>query len=185
MNGADIAILAVLALSVLVSLFRGFIKEVFSILVWVAAAFAAFQAAPLLAEALEPHVALPSARTLIAFVAVFVLVLVVGGLISYLVGKVVEKTGLSATDRLFGGLFGLARGVVIVLIAVMLARITPFPYDPWWQESRLIPRFETMAAWAAGFLPESVQELLDSGQQQMQSPRETEAVDVDSRAEPI
>ena len=111
--------------------------------------------------------------------------LVVGGLASYLVGKVVEKTGLSATDRLFGALFGLARGVVIVLVAVMLARITPFPYDPWWQESRLIPRFETMAAWAAGFLPDSVQELLDSGQQQMQSPPEDAVVDVDSRAEPI
>ena len=185
MNGADLAILIVLALSIVVSLFRGFIKEVFSILVWVAAAFAAFQASPPLAEALTPHVAVPSARTIIAFVAVFVLVLVVGGLISYLIGQVVEKTGLSATDRLFGGLFGLARGVVIVLLAVMLARITPFPNDPWWQTSRLIPRFEVMADWTAGFLPESVQDLLDSGQQQMLSTPDDEVVDVDSRAEPI
>ncbi|NKI35919.1 CvpA family protein [Wenzhouxiangella sp. XN79A] len=184
MNGADLAILGILALSVLVSLFRGFIKEVFSILVWVAAAFAAFQAAPALAEGLAPHIDLPSARTIIAFVAVFVLVLVIGGLISYLIGQVVEKTGLSPTDRMFGGLFGLARGVVIVLLAVMLARITPFPNDPWWQDSRLIPRFERMADWTSGFLPESVQNLLDAGQQQMQSTDEF-TVDTESRAEPI
>lgn len=186
MSGADLAILGVLALSVLVSLFRGFIKEVFSILVWVAAAFAAFQASPALAEGLESLVALPSARTIIAFVAVFVLVLVIGGLISYLIGQVVEKTGLSATDRMFGGLFGLARGVVIVLLAVMLARITPFPNDPWWQESRLIPRFETMADWTVGFLPDPIRQLLDSGQQQMQSePEAIEAADIESTAEPI
>lgn len=186
MNAADLAILGVLALSVLVSLFRGFIKEVFSILVWVAAAFAAFQASPALAEGLAPHIELPSARTIIAFVAVFVLVLVIGGLISYLVGQVVEKTGLSPTDRLFGGLFGLIRGMVIVLLAVMLARITPFPNDPWWRESGLIPRFEQMADWTAEFLPASVRELLDAGQQQMQSPsNEPVAVDSESRAEPI
>ena len=186
MNGADIAILAVLALSVLVSLFRGFIKEVFSILVWVAAAFAAFQASPALAGALEPMIEVPSARTIIAFVAVFVLVLVIGGLISYLIGQVVEKTGLSPTDRMFGALFGLARGIVIVLLAVLLARITPFPNDPWWQESGLIPRFEQMADWTVEYLPVSVRDLLDSGQQQMQSPaEEVPAVDIDSRAEPI
>lgn len=185
MNGADLVILIVLALSVAVSLFRGFVKEVFSILVWVAAAFAAFQASPMLAEALMPHVDVPSARTIIAFVAVFVLVLIVGGLVNYLVGQVVEKTGLSATDRLFGGLFGLARGLVIVLIAVMLARITPFPNDPWWQQSRLIPRFDTMADWTVGFLPASVQDLLETGQQEMQFAPDDEAMDIDSTAEPI
>lgn len=184
MSGADLAILGVLALSVLVSLFRGFIKEVFSILVWVAASFAAFQASPALAEGLAPHIDLPSARTIIAFVAVFVLVLVIGGLIGYLIGQVVEKTGLSPTDRMMGGLFGLARGMVIVLLAVILARITPFPNDPWWQESRLIPRFEQMADWTVGFLPESVQDLLDDGQQQMQVTEEL-SVDDGSRAEPI
>ena len=161
MSAVDLAILGVLALSVIVSLFRGLIKEVFSILVWVAAFFAASQFSGPLAEALEPHIDLPSARMILAFVAVFLLVLSVGGLLTYLVGKLVEHTGLSATDRLFGSLFGLLRGLIIVMVAVVLARFTPFPEDPWWQESRLLPQFEQMADWATGFLPPAMQEFLD------------------------
>lgn len=161
MNGADLVILGILLVSLVVSLVRGFIKEVFSILVWAAAIFAAFQVAGPFAEALEPVIDLPSARVIIAFAAVFVLVLVIGGLISFLVGKMVEKTGLSPTDRLFGALFGLARGLVIVVVAVMLMRVTPFAQDPWWHESRLMPTFESMAEQARDWLPESVRGLLD------------------------
>lgn len=161
MNGADLAILGILLVSIVVSLIRGFIKEVFSILVWVAAIIAAFQVAGPFAEALEPIVDLPSARIILAFAAVFVLVLVIGGLISFLIGKMVEKTGLSPTDRLFGAVFGLARGLAIVVLAVLLMRVTPFAEDPWWHQSRLLPTFEAMAEHASAWLPESVRGLLD------------------------
>jgi membrane protein required for colicin V production len=161
MSPADLAILAILAVSVLVSIFRGFIKEVFSILVWVAAIFAAFQVAAPFAEALAPFIELPSARIIVAFAAVFLLVLVLGGLVGYLIGKMVEKTGLSPTDRLFGGVFGLARGLVIVVLAVMLLRITPFVQDPWWSESRLLPTFEQLADRAQTLLPESVTRMMN------------------------
>jgi membrane protein required for colicin V production len=161
MNGADIAIVAVLALSIAVSLFRGFIKEVFSILVWVAAAFAAFQVATPLSESLAPFIEMPSARVIVAFAAAFIVVLTVGGLIGFLIGKMIEKTGLSPTDRLLGMIFGLARGLVIVVVAVMLLRVTPFARDPWWAESRLLPTFETMALRAQDWLPEGVRRLLD------------------------
>ncbi|MGK7295330.1 MAG: CvpA family protein [Candidatus Wenzhouxiangella sp. M2_3B_020] len=161
MNAADLVIVAILAVSVLVSLFRGFIKEAFSIVVWVAAIFAAFQVAEPFAEALEPVIDLPSARMIVAFAAVFLLVLVIGGLIGFLVSKMVEKTGLSPTDRLFGALFGLARGLVIVVLGVMLLRVTPFAEDPWWRESRLVPTFETMADRAQTWLPESVRGMFE------------------------
>ena len=168
MNGADLVILGILLVSIVVSLIRGFIKEVFSILVWAAAIFAAFRVAGPLAGALEPIIDLPSARIIVAFAAVFILVLVIGGLIGFLVGKMVEKTGLSPTDRLFGGLFGLARGLVIVVLGVLLLRVTPFAQDPWWHESRLLPTFDAMAEQARAWLPESVRGLLDS---EDQSPR--------------
>ena len=90
--------------------------------------------------------------------------LTIGGLISFLVGKMIDKTGLSSTDRLFGAVFGLARGVVIVVLAVMLARLTPFTEDPWWDESRLLPPFERLAEDARGLLPESMRPLLDLNQ---------------------
>lgn len=161
MNEADWIIVAVLAVSVIVSLFRGLIKEVFSVLVWAAAVVAALQVSGPLAESLEPVIELPSARIILAFVAVFLFVLVVGGLVTYLIGQMVERTGLSATDRLLGMVFGLARGLVIVVVAVMLARFTPFPADPWWQESRLLPEFERLAEWSMRYMPESVQDILE------------------------
>lgn len=161
MNGADLVILGILLVSIVVSLVRGFIKEVFSILVWVAAIFAAFQVVGPFSEALAPVIDLPSARVIVAFAAVFLLVLVIGGLVSFLIGKMVEKTGLSPTDRLFGAVFGFARGLVIVVLAVMLVRITPFVEDPWWHESKLLPTFETLADRAQSWLPASVRGLLD------------------------
>ncbi len=167
MNGADLVIVTVLLVSLLVSLVRGFIKEVFSILVWVAAIFAGFQVSDPLAQALEPMIDLPSARFIIAFAAVFLLVLVIGGLVSFLIGKVVEKTGLSPTDRLFGALFGLARGVLIVVLAAMLLRITPFVEDPWWEDSRLLPAFLTMADQAQSWLPENVRDWLQQPKPEM------------------
>ncbi len=178
MSGVDLAILGILAVSVIVSLFRGFIKEVFSLLVWVAAFFAASQFSGAIAEALEAHIAVPSARVIIAFVGVFLLVLLVGGLLNYLVGKLVEHTGLSATDRLFGSLFGLLRGLVIIMVAVVISRFTPFPQDPWWQESRLIPQFEQMTDWAVDRLPPVMQDVLDQDEDNDQ-PRST------SEAEPV
>jgi membrane protein required for colicin V production len=157
MNGADLAILGILAVSILVSLFRGFIREAFSLFVWVAAVYAALYASGALSERMAPWIEMPSARLIIAFVGVFVLVLVLGGLLNYLLGKLVSSTGLSGTDRLFGALFGALRGLAIVIVAVIIARFTPFPGDPWWQESRLLPEFERLAAWSVAQFPESVQ----------------------------
>lgn len=158
MNAADLAILGICAVSMLVSLFRGFVREVFSLLVWIAAVYAALLATHPLAARMEPWVELPSVRTIIAFVGVFLLVLTVGGLLNYLLGKLVAGTGLSGTDRLVGALFGALRGVAIVLVAVIIARFTPFPEDPWWEESRLLPEFERLAVVAVSYFPETVRE---------------------------
>ncbi len=157
MATADLAILAVLLVSTLVSLFRGFLREVFSLLVWIAAIYAALHASGMLALRMEPWIEQPSARLVIAFVGVFVLVLIVGGLINYLLGKLISSTGLSGTDRMFGALFGAVRGLAIVSVAVIIARLTPFPEDPWWQESRLLPEFERLAIWAVAQFPDSIQ----------------------------
>jgi len=160
MNWADYVIIGICLVSVVVSLFRGFIREVFSLLVWVAAVYAALQAAGPLAVQLEGVIEMPSVRVIIAFVGIFLVVLVVGGLITYLLGKLVDSTGLSSTDRLFGALFGALRGLAIVLAAVIVAGFTPFVADPWWQQSMLLPEMERMATWLVGFFPESIQAYL-------------------------
>lgn len=158
MSIADLVILGICLVSMLVSLFRGFIREAFSLVVWFLAIYAGLLAADPLSERMQPWIEMPSVRVIIAFVGVFILVLVVGGLINYLLGKLVSGTGLSGTDRLVGALFGALRGAAIVLVAVLVARFTPFPEDPWWQESRLLPEFERLAVLALGHFPESVRE---------------------------
>ena len=119
---------------------------------------------------MEPWIDLPSARVIIAFAGVFIVVLVVGGLINYLLGKLVESTGLSGTDRMVGALFGAVRGIAIVLVAVVLAGFTPFPKDPWWQASRLLPGFERLAAWAVDRAPDNLSGYLPGEKEETPTP---------------
>lgn len=158
MNWFDLTILAILALSVVVSLFRGLIREVLSLLIWVGAFWLAWTFVDQGAGWLESFIELPSARHLIAFVALFLAALIIGGLINYLVGKMITKTGLGATDRFFGMFFGLGRGVLAVTALVLFLQATPLSQDPWWTESRLTPQFARLASWVKQQMPEDLAE---------------------------
>jgi len=161
MTWPDYALLATIAVSMLVGALRGFMKEVFSLAVWAAAFLVAYQFAGNVASLMEDQVSLPSARTAIGFTGLFVAVLLVGGLLNYLLGKLVESTGLSGTDRLLGGVFGAARGLVLVIAVLLVAGFTPIPADPWWKESRMIRSMMPLVTWAAEFLPQSAREHID------------------------
>jgi membrane protein required for colicin V production len=156
MTWPDYAILAVIVLSTGVGALRGFIKEVFALLVWAAAFLVAYHFAGDVAALMENSVTLPSARTAMGFTGLFVAVLLVGGLLNYLLGRLVESTGLSGTDRLLGAVFGAARGLALVLTILLVAGLTPIPADPWWQQSRTIARLMPLVDWAAAYLPESI-----------------------------
>jgi membrane protein required for colicin V production len=142
MSWADAGILGLIAFSVVVGLVRGFIREALSLVIWVAAIAAAYLAFRPVSELLTDLIALPSARFATAFIVVMIAVLVLGAVVSYIFGQLVEKTGFTGTDRLLGLIFGLARGAVVVGLLVMLAGLTPLPADPWWKESSLIPHFQ-------------------------------------------
>lgn len=161
MGTVDLVLLGLVALSIVVGLWRGFVKEVFALAVWVAALFAAFHFSGALAGRFEPWVEVPSARQGLAFAAVFLVVLVAGGLLTWLIGKLVETTGLSGTDRLLGAVFGAARGLLLLIALILAAGFTPVPADPWWSESRVIQSLMPLAEWSAGFLPEVAQEYLE------------------------
>jgi membrane protein required for colicin V production len=161
MSWPDYAILGTILISVLVGALRGFIKEVFSLVVWSAAFLVAYQYAGDVAAMMEEQVSLPSARTAIGFSGLFVVVLLVGGLLNYLLGRLVESTGLSGTDRLLGGVFGAGRGLVLVLAVLLVAGFTPIPADPWWKDSMMIQRLMPLVDWGSGFLPEGVSEHID------------------------
>lgn len=159
---ADVVIIAVVVVSMLVSVVRGFVRESLSLVIWVVAAWVGLRLAAPLAESLEPWIATPSARLALGFIGVFVGVVLVGSLVSILIGKLISTSGLSGTDRMLGMLFGALRGVVMVVIAVLVLSLTPVPDDPWWQASNLLPYAEHLAEYAVDQLPEGIQARLDT-----------------------
>ena len=149
MNWADWAIIGILALSCGIGLIRGFVKEAFSLAVWVAAVVIAKTFSPELAVLLSDVVKTPSLRELAAFAALFVLTLIVGAMANYLMGALVRMTGLSGTDRLLGVLFGVVRGFIIVMLIILfLPAVLPVDQDPWWQQSLLIGHLLQFESWA-------------------------------------
>ncbi|MEN8174994.1 MAG: CvpA family protein [Pseudomonadota bacterium] len=158
MNWFDYVILAIVVLSVVVSVFRGFVREALAVLVWIVALWVGWTFFRDLAVHFEAWIKEPSLRFALALAVLIIGVLLVGGLITYLIGEVVDKTGLSGTDRVLGAVFGLARGVLVVAILVLFAGLTPITGDTWWQESRLVGYFEEVAFWMRGLLPEDVAE---------------------------
>jgi len=160
MNWTDYIIIGVLGLSVLIGLWRGLISEVLALLVWVAAFWVAWTFGPAVAGYFEHSITLPSARIIVGYGLCFVAVLVAGALLRFVIGKLVEGTGLSGTDRLLGMLFGFARGILLVTLMVFLLGFTAFTRDPWWQESKLLPQFRNVAAWLGERVPDSVRRYL-------------------------
>ncbi|BBL71025.1 CvpA family protein [Methylogaea oryzae] len=152
----DYAIIGLISLSAIVGLIRGFVREGFSLALWILAGWIGLTFSREFSVYLEASISMPSARIAAAFGILFVMTLVVGGLVGFLVSKLVSATGFSGTDRLAGLVFGVARGAVIVSVLVLLAGVTPLPEDPWWKESQLIPPFQKLALWLRGQLPAGV-----------------------------
>lgn len=148
MNWADWTIIAILGVSCLISLWRGFIKEALSLASWLLAAFIAIVFHQRLALVYGQWIDTPSVALLLAFITLFIGTLVVGALLSHLLGSLVAASGLGGVDRLLGVAFGITRGLLLVLALVILLPLAlPVKQDRWWAESRLIPHFEVMEVW--------------------------------------
>ncbi len=147
MNWADWVILGIVGISALFSLRRGFVKEALSLVTWVSAFVVARLFSGALAVVLEKYIETPSLRIAGAFAALFVLTLIVGAIVANLFEMLVSATGLSATDRILGMGFGVARGALVVVVLVALAAQTPAVKDAWWEQSQLIPHFVLMESW--------------------------------------
>lgn len=149
----DFVIIGIIALSAIISVVRGFVKEVLSLVAWVLAFWVALTFSPHLSVFLSAYIATPSVSLFTAFAVLFVVTLILAALVNHLIAALVEKTGLSGTDRMLGVIFGLLRGVAIVTLLILLAAATPMPNDLWWQNAMLIEHFEQLAIWAKQFLP--------------------------------
>ncbi len=142
MNWLDYAILAIIAVSALISLVRGFVREVLSLIVWVLAFWVGIRFSQPLSEHLVDYIASPTLRLGTAFAALFIVTLILGAIINYMAGQLVSRTGLTGTDRFIGVLFGIGRGVIVVAVLMLAAGLTALPREPWWQESLLAEQIQ-------------------------------------------
>lgn len=141
MNWADWAIVAIFGLSVATSALRGLIREALSLVIWLAAVVVAMAGHQQVAELLTNVITTPSLRLATAWLGLFFLVLIVGAMLNYVFGRLVDATGLSGTDRLLGMVFGALRGFgVVMAVLILLPKVLPVNEDPWWRESLLIPK---------------------------------------------
>lgn len=153
-NLADVAILVVLVISALISLFRGFFREALSLLGWIAAFLVAKGYAPVFSQMLAEHIEAPLVQYIAAFGILFLATLITCGIFSFVLTRVIRIAGLGVADRILGSVFGMARGIIVITVGVMFLGHTPFRGSPIWQESQFIPHFELMAAWSLKQLPE-------------------------------
>ena len=135
MGVLDWVVVAVLAASVLLGLWRGLVYEVLSVLNWLAAFVLAQWLAPRAAALLPLGRAGESLQYAGGFVVVFILALFAGGLLAWATKKLVEAVGLRPVDRALGGVFGLVRGLVAVLVLAVVVHLTGLRNGAWWTES--------------------------------------------------
>lgn len=157
----DYIIIAIIIISMIISLFRGFVRESIALAGWILAIWVGMFFMHPFAIFINPYLNLPpSILSLLSFAVLFIITLILSALVGNLASSLVDKSGLSGTDRSIGMLFGIARGILIVGVLILLAGFTLVPQDPWWKESTLIPHFQQLAVWMQGFLPPHIAQKL-------------------------
>ena len=152
----DYIVLFILICSVVISTMRGLIKEILSLVSWIVAFVVANAYSGLLASWLPALFPGQIVRLIVAFLALFIGVRLLMALLMMAVDALIKASGLSLADRGLGGLFGFARGCVIVLAAVLVCGMTSIPEQPFWKNALLSPLAETAARTVIPLLPASV-----------------------------
>ena len=152
----DYAIILIIVLSVMLSIIRGAVREVLSLAAWVLAFWAAQIYTVEFAVLLPDTLSNPSLRLMTGFALVFLTVLVVMSLVAILCSKLVKASGLSVADRSLGAVFGLARGLLMVLILVLLGGLTSLPKQPMWKDALFSSQLEKVATYVKTWLPEGL-----------------------------
>jgi membrane protein required for colicin V production len=153
MTAFDYAVLALVVASALLGLWRGVVSEMLALVAWVVAFLVARAQAPQVSDWLAGQVVEPGMRLAAAYVLVFVGVLLVFALARMLISLMLKAVGLGFLDRLLGGAFGVLRGMLVVVFAVLVAGMTPLPRSDWWRGAVLAPPLETVVIAAKPWLP--------------------------------
>ncbi len=170
----DWVLIALITVSTLISLKRGFVREALSLVTWVGAFILARTFHPQMQMLLESTVETPLVRLIAAFAILFFGTLIVGAIINNMIGHLIRATGLSATDRVLGMGFGLLRGVVVVIVAIAFTRYTPLAEDTWWRESIMINRLAVVEDWSRRTLGDEFARFLGPAEDRQVLPESTQ-----------
>ena len=155
MNWVDYTIIGVIIVSALISIIRGFVKEALSLISWVLAFFIASRFYMYITSYLT-YFDSDVIRIAVAIAILFISTLIVCAIISYIIGQLVQKTGLSGTDRVLGICFGVLRGILVVaLVLFFIDTFTPLSQSQEWKQSQLIPHFHFIIRWFFDFIQQS------------------------------
>ncbi len=149
----DYVFVGIVVISLLIGIWRGLVREALSLAAWIAAIGLSFRYGASLADSLVPYIESPVARSVVAHVGIFFVVLLLGALIIWLLSRVVSGAGLSGVDRMLGGGFGFVRGTLIVVSLVLLVDSTQLRREPALQHSLLMPHLRPLAAGLDSLLP--------------------------------
>lgn len=149
----DFAVLGLIVVSLSIGVWRGVMSEILALIAWVAAFLAARAWGARVGELTATGLVDPLWRHVAGFLEVFVGVLVLFALARWLVTLMLKAVGLRPLDRVLGAIFGIARGVLVAWVAVLLSGFTALPQQDWWRQAVLAPPFETAVLAAKPWLP--------------------------------
>lgn len=153
MTPFDYVVLGVMVISLLLGITRGVISEILALVAWLAAFIAARMWAVPAGDLMLAEMSDPLWRQLAGFVAILVAVLILFAVLRWLMTLLLKASGLRPLDRVLGALFGVARGVLVVLLLVFLAGMTPLPQQQWWRQAMFAPPLETGVLAVKSWLP--------------------------------
>ena len=154
MAATDWILIAALAASMLLGALRGLVYEVLSVMGWIAAFLLAQWFSPDVAEKLPMQNSSEALRYAAAFVFVFIASVFLAGLISALMKKIISAVGLRPVDRMMGAIFGLFRGLILLLALSVVVHMTALQESDWWLESQGGPMLMTLLKGLRPMLPE-------------------------------
>lgn len=166
MTPTDYVLIGIVAISAIVGVVRGLLREGISLLTWILAIWAAWHFGPALEPKLPGVLSDPSVRPWAARTILFIGVLLAGAAVAWIVGYFVQLSIFRGTDKLLGLLFGLLRGVVVLGVLVIIGQTLRVDDEPWWKTSKLMPYAESSANMLRGLVGEEpirrAKELLSS-----------------------
>jgi membrane protein required for colicin V production len=163
MTWIDYAVIAIVGISILLSIIHGLVREILSLASWVVAFVVAQMFAGDVAPLLPAALTNSSLRLLAGFLGVFLAVLIAMMLLAMALSGLIKTAGLGFADRALGAVFGLVRGLAIVMITVLLAGLTALPRQPAWRHAMFSEPLVTLANWVKVWLPDDLAKHINYG----------------------